>query len=110
MGQKGATQLGSPLLLATAQAKMQGDRATAGEGSPSASIQRGRNLNEGMKRQAETGKMAGGSGKGKFKARECCYIVFFKGGLFQRIFTGNFSAAIDISLRDTSSLVKTSTS
>lgn len=110
MGQRGATWLGSPLLLATAQAKMQGDRGTAREGPPSASIQRGRNLNEGMRRQAETGKTAGGSGKGKFKARECHYILFFKGGFFQRIFIGNFSAAIDISLRDTSSLVKTSTS
>lgn len=109
MGQREATQLGSPLLLATRQAEMQGDRATAWEGPPSASIQRGRNLNEGM-RQAETGKTAGGSRKGKFKARECRYILFFKGGFFQRIFIGNFSAAIDISLRDTSSLVKTSTS
>lgn len=110
MGQSGATQLGSPLLLATAQAKMRGDRATAGVGPPSFSIQRGRNLNKGMRRQAETGKMAGGCGKGKFEARECRYILFFKGGFFQRIFIGNFSAAIDISLRDTSSLVKTSTS
>lgn len=107
-GREGPHSLGHS--LATAPAKMQRDRATAREGLQSASIQEGTRLNEGLRMQEETGKTAGGTGKGKFKAQGCCYILFFKGGFFQRIFIGNFSVAIDISLGDTSSLVKTSTS
>lgn len=107
-GREGPHNLGHP--LATAPAKMKRDGATTREGLQSASIQKGRSLNEGLRMQEETGKTAGGIGKDKFKAQGCHYILFFKGGFFQRIFTGNFSVAIDISLRDTSSLVKTSTS
>lgn len=105
---EGPHSMGHP--LATAPAKIQKDRATAREGLQSASTQKGRSFNEGLRMQEETGKTAGGIGKGKFKAQGCSYILFFKGGFFQRIFIGNFSVAIDISLRDTSSLVKTSTS
>lgn len=78
MGQSGATQLGSPLLLATAQPKMQGDSHSQG-GTPICLHPERQNLNEGMRRQAEMGKMAGGSSKGEFQAQECHYILFFKG-------------------------------
>lgn len=78
-----------------------GDRATDGVGTPpfvgTDTISRG----------AETAKPVGGSAAGKFK---CHRILFFKAGFFQHSFIGNFSSAIDISLGDTSSLVKTSTS
>lgn len=101
---------GLGLPLATAPAKMQRDKATAREGLQSASIRKGRSFNEGLRMQEETVRAAEGIGKGEFKAQGCRYILFFKGGFFRRIFIGNFSVAIDISLRDTSSLVKTSTS
>lgn len=107
-GRQGPHSLGHS--LATAPAKTQRDGATAREGLQSASIQKGRSLNEGLRMQEKTGKTAGCIGRGKFNAQGRCYILFFKGRFFQRIFIGNFSVAIDISLRDTSSLVKTSTS
>lgn len=67
MGHRGMARLGSPLLLAAVQAKMQGEQSHSHGETSSAPIWRGRNVDKGVRRQAETGETVGGGGKGKFK-------------------------------------------